>query len=567
MDAAFPEQLNPATGFQKAAFHSPPMALEVLSFVDSASRRFSIPALLPPIQKLSEYTQDSGSLDIALLGRFKAGKSSLLNNLLGMEILPTDVLPATAVVTRVWAGVSDQLTIHYRNGRVENASPSLLVQYATEKGNPSNQKEVLRVDVELESIGAWEGVRWVDSPGIGSLHAHNTAATWDWLPKVGVAMVAVSVDQPLSEEDLVLIRKLEEQTPEIMILLTKADLVSPEQLKSVVQYVGSQLRVNLGRELPVFPVSIRPGYENSVSDLKNVLQTKQQGSLAGGEDRIIRHKLKALLKSCHGYLEFSLQASHSGAQARERFSQALEEEWSFLSTMENEFPLAVNQTSLRIRQSLEGCFVSKLQELAGKFQEDLVVKLREWRGNLAEESRWYREWLESRLVLELDRLGRENQEVWKSHVREAEDTLNRDLRAFRDRISLKVREALQFEYAGVAFEANPASLEIPSTYIGLVFDTAFENIWFLIPMLIFRPLVHRHFLGSLSWQVEKHLYRLTSEWTERVKDSIQGMMEKAEKYICDELESLEHLLREKTDDSGNIEKDLARLTELQKLVC
>jgi hypothetical protein len=170
------------------------------------------------------------------------------------------------------------------------------------------------------------------------------------------------------------------------------------------------------------------------------------------------------------------------------------------------------------------------------------------------------------LVSELDRLGRENQDVWKKHVREAEESLNRDLRAFRDRISLKVREALQFEYAGAVFEANPAPLETPSTYIGLVFETALENIWFLIPMPVFRLLVHQHFLRSLPWQVEKHLYRLTSEWTEKVMDSIQGMMENADKYVRDELESLANLLSEKADASEEILEDLSRLEEVRKLI-
>jgi hypothetical protein len=379
-------------------------------------------------------------------------------------------------------------------------------------------------------------------------------------------MVAVSVDQPLSEEDLILIRKLEKQTPEIMILLTKADLVSGEQLKSVVQYVGSQLGDKLGRELLIFPVSIRMGHEESVAELKTNIQARLKGSFAGVEDRIIRHKLAALLESCRSYLELSHQAARSGVQAKEQLSNTLEEEWKFLSSLEDDCLLVVNQYSNRIRQSLEECFVSKTQELTSRFQGDLEIKFREWRGNLAEESRWYREWLESHLVSELDRLGRENQDVWKRLVREAEDTLNRDLQAFRDRISLKVREALQCDYAGAVFEANPEPLEMPSTYIGLVFDTAFEIIWFLIPMRFFRPLAHRHFLRSLPWQLEKHLYRLTSEWTERITGSIQEMMEKANKYVRDELESLDNLLKEKGDDSGDIGEDLARLAELRKII-
>lgn len=263
MNSAFQEQPEPNTAAQKAPQSLQPWAAEILSFIGSTSRGFAIPALLPPLQKLSEFSREAGSLDIVLLGRFKAGKSSLLNALLGRDILPTDVLPATAVVTRVWAGTFDRMSVHYRDGRVENASPGHIAQYATEKENPGNQKAVVRVDVELEGIGPWKGVRWVDSPGIGSLHAHNTVATLDWLPKVGVALVAVSADHPLSEEDLSLIRSLEEHTPKTLLLVTKADLVSGEQMGSILGYVRSQLKDRLGREIPVLPVSIKPGYEET----------------------------------------------------------------------------------------------------------------------------------------------------------------------------------------------------------------------------------------------------------------------------------------------------------------
>ena len=38
---------------------------------------------------------------VAVIGEFKRGKSSLVNTLLGTEILPTDILPTTAVVNRI----------------------------------------------------------------------------------------------------------------------------------------------------------------------------------------------------------------------------------------------------------------------------------------------------------------------------------------------------------------------------------------------------------------------------------------------------------------------------------
>jgi GTP-binding protein EngB required for normal cell division len=539
---------------------------DILSFADSIARRWGISVLLPQIYNLSEFINESDSVDVVLLGRFKAGKSSILNALLGRNIFPVDVLPATAVITRVSGGLTDHVSVLYRDGHLETVPLSEIKEYVTERGNPQNIRKVVRVEVRATGLRSFGGIRWVDSPGLGSLHASNTEATLDWLPRVGAALVAVAVDQPLGEEDRVLLRKLEEQTPFIVILLTKADLISGEKLESVVQYVDSQLTENFERELPVFPVSTRPGYEESVSRLKNSLQARLGGNRTSEENKIILYKLEAILKNCRGYLGLSLRAARSGTLSGTKLSQAIEEEWVFLSTLEDNFHLVVDQSSRRIRESLESCFVSKSQELTRKLQRELKEKLLGWRGNLAEESRWFQEWLDSQLVSELDRLGRENQDVWKVHVRKVEGGLNRDLQAFGDRISIKIKEALQYEYAGTSFEAKSTPLEKPSTHLDRVFDTPFEIIWFLIPMPVFRVLVHRHFINSLPWQVEKHLYRLSSEWTERIMDSIQGMMEKAGKHVRDELESLANLLKERMDASGSIEKDLGRLGELESLI-
>jgi ribosome biogenesis GTPase A len=47
---------------------------------------------------------DEGLLRVAVLGQFKRGKSTLLNALLGVPLLPTGVTPVTAIPTFIKAG-------------------------------------------------------------------------------------------------------------------------------------------------------------------------------------------------------------------------------------------------------------------------------------------------------------------------------------------------------------------------------------------------------------------------------------------------------------------------------
>ena len=74
----------------------------LLTIQDSETRSASLrEKILSLERKLA-----SNQLHLAVLGQMKRGKSSFINALLGAEILPTGVLPVTAVITeiRVWSG-------------------------------------------------------------------------------------------------------------------------------------------------------------------------------------------------------------------------------------------------------------------------------------------------------------------------------------------------------------------------------------------------------------------------------------------------------------------------------
>ena len=163
---------------------------------------FQIDSLLPQLRAGMEVLRERGVVDVAVLGQFKAGKSSFLNSIIGREVLPVDVLPATAVITRIGHGPVERTLARNLSGRLDEVPLEDLPEFVTEKRNPGNVKEVSIVDVELPALSDFRGMRFVDTPGLGSVFAHNTKVSMDWLPRVGGALVTVSVNHPLSEQDL-----------------------------------------------------------------------------------------------------------------------------------------------------------------------------------------------------------------------------------------------------------------------------------------------------------------------------------------------------------------------------
>jgi predicted GTPase len=61
---------------------------------------FQLTALQPALNACEKLIADDAPLDVAVLGQFKSGKSSLLNALLGEPVFPVGALPVTAVITR-----------------------------------------------------------------------------------------------------------------------------------------------------------------------------------------------------------------------------------------------------------------------------------------------------------------------------------------------------------------------------------------------------------------------------------------------------------------------------------
>src|SRR5208283_817743 len=187
---------------------------DILNRVTALADELKLANLQPQIAACrNQLNAGNDGIDVAVFGRFKAGKSSFLNHLAGREVLPIGVVPLTAVITRLRYGEPERAEVRFLDGRVEPISINAIELFAGENENPENAKRVASVDVELPALQRLAPLEFVDTPGLGSAFAHNTEAALNWLPNVGAALVAISSDAPLSERDLALLEELRRHTP------------------------------------------------------------------------------------------------------------------------------------------------------------------------------------------------------------------------------------------------------------------------------------------------------------------------------------------------------------------
>ena len=140
---------------------------------------------------------ESDVFNLVAVGEFKRGKSSVLNALIGMDILPVGVVPLTAIATIVSHGEQVTVEVAFDNGERRSVAPQALADYVTEKGNPHNSRGVQEVYVTCPSPWLASGVRLIDTPGIGSVYRHNSEVTYRFLPHADAVLFLLSADQPV----------------------------------------------------------------------------------------------------------------------------------------------------------------------------------------------------------------------------------------------------------------------------------------------------------------------------------------------------------------------------------
>src|SRR6266508_3118653 len=198
-------------------------------------------------------------LEVAVVGEFKRGKSTLLNALIGVEVLPAGVLPLTAVPTVLERG-EPVCRVTFTDGHTEEHDLGAVAEFVTEEHNPGNRLGVQRVVVRLHAPLLDEGVRLVDTPGVGSVLEHNTRATDAYLPSLDAAILVTSADPPISRGERAFLGRVAEQAVRLFVVLNKADYLSGEELRRTVEFTGRVVgEVVPAWPGPVYPLSARPG--------------------------------------------------------------------------------------------------------------------------------------------------------------------------------------------------------------------------------------------------------------------------------------------------------------------
>ena len=298
-----------------------PATRDALATIESVITRQGLVELRPTLDMILSRLA-SPDYEIAFFGRVSSGKSSLLNYLLGSNVLPVGVLPVTAVVTRLRPAERAGLVVRFETSEPATVAIDQIAQFVTEEGNPDNRRRVVDVEVQLPSPRLQQGVTFIDTPGVGSLATFGAAQTKAYLPRCDLGVLLVDAGASLNQEDLAILEGFHDAAVPAMVLISKSDLLSDHDRHRVKHYVARHIRESLGCDLPVDLASTRDPdaglterwFEERILPLMRAHRTNLERSL--------RRKIANLGETAAAHLAAQVDRARAGVSATSHFDEA-----------------------------------------------------------------------------------------------------------------------------------------------------------------------------------------------------------------------------------------------------
>ena len=223
---------------------------------------------------------------IGITGVMNAGKSTMLNALMGKEILGSAVVPETANLTIVKHNPTQKAKVFYWNqaewDRVEKSATQLesMRAYVNEtkkifgdKLSSYVQKESRFDEVDIDDLSSYtsaeaegkkcnlvkyvelgsnldflsDGIEIVDTPGLDDPVIQREEITKEYVSACDMMLHLMNVSQSatLKDVEFIIDALLYQNISKLLVVITRADTVSKEQLEEVIEYTKTSIKRQL----------------------------------------------------------------------------------------------------------------------------------------------------------------------------------------------------------------------------------------------------------------------------------------------------------------------------------
>ncbi len=181
---------------------------------------------------------------LAVVGEFNRGKSSLINALLGMSVLPADITPTTATINRVVYSDVPYARLHMKDGQVEEIPITMLKGRVTKLSDEAQSAaaQVEEAEIGYPTVFCKNNIDILDTPGLNE-SADMDELTWDRARQADALVYTIHALVPFSVSEAEAVCKLLEHPNIRHILFTVGfiDQVPAEEVERMLELIRKRI--------------------------------------------------------------------------------------------------------------------------------------------------------------------------------------------------------------------------------------------------------------------------------------------------------------------------------------
>ncbi|QTM99534.1 GTP-binding protein [Sediminibacillus dalangtanensis] len=170
---------------------------------------------------------DSHEFVICFAGHFSAGKSTMINKLLGNDLLPSSPIPTSANVVKIQAGDGTARVFFKEGGPLLYKEP---YDFDTIQAHCKNGDAIKRVEIATKNPHLPNGVALLDTPGIDSSNDADRVITESSLHLVDVLFYVMDYNHVQSEVNLSFMKQAQQEGKRIYIIINQIDKHQEQEL-------------------------------------------------------------------------------------------------------------------------------------------------------------------------------------------------------------------------------------------------------------------------------------------------------------------------------------------------
>jgi small GTP-binding protein len=203
----------------------------------------------------------SSAFCVVVAGEFNAGKSTLINALIGSKLLETGSLPTTDTIT-ILSHINQQQQDEHDDQSTDPTHPSQPRNKTNTSTSTTTNSGILQYAVDLPLL---EDLTLVDTPGTNAAVDHHTETTIRLLPSADLILFVTSADRPMPDSERQLLKQVSElYRKSVAVVINKMDVLEDaggdhgaRDKQAVVSFVTEHCREWLGAQPAVIAVSSR----------------------------------------------------------------------------------------------------------------------------------------------------------------------------------------------------------------------------------------------------------------------------------------------------------------------